>query len=232
MRLLTSLFVLAHCFFVLNAADSTIKYPLHVAFYLENKTQAYETIVALLRSGVDVNARDVFGNTVLHCFAYEENTARHAEILSLLLAYGADFTLQNVAHAVPLDAVIFSGRFEVVRLFLEKGRLVLTDGQILLLRRNFSAEAAQELISYADTLCRVEKEPSVGSDDSLSAPKKCKVSVAGEEDACLLMAYDSLGGSSSLLSSEDKLPEAPCQAFLDLLDDLVGQEGPLAGSET
>ncbi len=82
----------------LNPRDKMARTPLHFAM-ANNKNP--EIIRALLEGGANKNARDICGNTPLH-FAVDLEIA-NPDVITVLLAYGADGTLRNQAKETPFD---------------------------------------------------------------------------------------------------------------------------------
>ena len=86
------------------------------------------TVKALLRHGVDVNARTHEGRTALMFAIINMHPATVKELLKL----GADVNAQSVAGFTPLFLAVCSGDARIVQALLDKGadvRKTLTPGQ-------------------------------------------------------------------------------------------------------
>ena len=89
------------------------------------------TVKALLRHGVDVNARTHEGRTALMFAIINMHPATVQELLNL----GADVNAQSVAGFTPLFLAVCSGDARMVQALLDKGadiRKTLTSGQTVL----------------------------------------------------------------------------------------------------
>ena len=86
-----------------------------VSRYGHEKTVAY-----LLEKGVDVNARDKFGNTPLIAAA----GSGHAGVVKMLVGAGADINAQNTESQTALMAAATGGRAEIVEALLKSGAQV------------------------------------------------------------------------------------------------------------
>ncbi len=71
----------------------------------------------LIREGADVNARDSFGMTPLHCAA----AAGHEEAVRVLLAAGADIGIKDNEGRSPLDLARNLGHTEIAELLAQQG---------------------------------------------------------------------------------------------------------------
>ena len=74
-------------------------------------------LVALLKDGLDVDARDAKGNTLLMLASYHGR----AEVVKLLLKSGATVDLRNDKGQTPLGGVAFKGYVEIAALLLDAG---------------------------------------------------------------------------------------------------------------
>jgi ankyrin repeat protein len=75
-----------------------------------------------LNDGADVNAKDIFGWTVLMRASYGGYTyGRYAEVVKLILDKGADVNIKTNEGETALMAASSSGYAEVVKLLLDKG---------------------------------------------------------------------------------------------------------------
>ena len=72
---------------------------------------------ALLKGGLDVDARDAKGNTLLMLASYHGKT----EVVKLLLKSGATVDLRNDKGQTPLGGVAFKGYVEIATLLLDAG---------------------------------------------------------------------------------------------------------------
>ena len=72
---------------------------------------------ALLKGGLDVDARDAKGNTLLMLAGYHGR----AEVVKLLLKSGATVDLRNDKGQTPLGGVAFKGYAEIATLLLDAG---------------------------------------------------------------------------------------------------------------
>ncbi|KAL9018033.1 MAG: hypothetical protein Q9185_004635 [Variospora sp. 1 TL-2023] len=79
----------------------------------------------LLRKGVYVNAQDGVGETALGLATRNG----HIGIVELLLNYQADFDNYSKGFTVPLHLATASGKFDVVRLMLQRGAKILGTDQ-------------------------------------------------------------------------------------------------------
>jgi ankyrin repeat protein len=75
------------------------------------------TVKALIAAGEDMNARDKFGETLLHMAAVRG----YQEIASMLIAGGADVNAKDERGMTPLHAAAWSGHKETATLLLSKG---------------------------------------------------------------------------------------------------------------
>jgi len=71
----------------------------------------------LVRRGADLNAKDLFGRTILHLYTESGNS----DAVGLLVNLGADVNSQDSAGATPLLYAARAGRGELVRFLLEQG---------------------------------------------------------------------------------------------------------------
>ena len=76
-----------------------------------------EGLGALLKGGLDVDARDAKGNTLLMLAGYHGRT----EVVKLLLKSGAMVDLRNDKGQTPLGGVAFKGYVEIATLLLDAG---------------------------------------------------------------------------------------------------------------
>lgn len=76
-----------------------------------------ETVQTLIAEGVDVNARDDFGNTALFYAAFRA----HIGILRILIDEGAKVDLTSSDGSTPLMASVLSGKAAAVRVLLKAG---------------------------------------------------------------------------------------------------------------
>ena len=74
-------------------------------------------LVALLKDGLAVDARDAKGNTLLMLASYHGR----AEVVKLLLKSGATVDLRNDKGQTPLGGVAFKGYVEIAALLLDAG---------------------------------------------------------------------------------------------------------------
>ena len=74
-------------------------------------------LVALLKDGLAVDARDAKGNTLLMLASYHGR----AEVVKLLLKSGATVDLRNDKGQTPLGGVAFKGYVEIATLLLDAG---------------------------------------------------------------------------------------------------------------
>ncbi len=72
---------------------------------------------ALLKGGLQVDARDAKGNTLLMLASYHGR----AEVVKLLLKSGATVDLRNDKGQTPLGGVAFKGYVEIATLLLDAG---------------------------------------------------------------------------------------------------------------
>lgn len=82
-----------------------------------------EGLGALLKGGLDVDARDAKGNTLLMLAGYHGRT----EVVKLLLKSGASVDLRNDKGQTPLGGVAFKGYAEIAILLLDAGADPLAD---------------------------------------------------------------------------------------------------------
>jgi ankyrin repeat protein len=108
----------------------------------------------LLTFGADVNARARNGlaNTPLLCAVI----GQHSDLVTLLLAHGADVNVRNTAGSTPLHKAAIGGNARLVRLLLAHGAQVdarNTGGQTPLVHALFlrHAEVAAVLEQYTAT---------------------------------------------------------------------------------
>lgn len=80
-------------------------------------------LVALLKDGLAVDARDAKGNTLLMLASYHGR----AEVVKLLLKSGATVDLRNDKGQTPLGGVAFKGYVEIATLLLDAGADPLAD---------------------------------------------------------------------------------------------------------
>lgn len=78
---------------------------------------------ALLKGGLDVDARDAKGNTLLMLASYHGKT----EVVKLLLKSGATVDLRNDKGQTPLGGVAFKGYADIATLLLDAGADPLAD---------------------------------------------------------------------------------------------------------
>ena len=78
---------------------------------------------ALLKGGLQVDARDAKGNTLLMLASYHGKT----EVVKLLLKSGASVDLRNDKGQTPLGGVAFKGYVEIATLLLDAGADPLAD---------------------------------------------------------------------------------------------------------
>ena len=78
---------------------------------------------ALMKGGLDVDARDAKGNTLLMLASYHGKT----EVVKLLLKSGATVDLRNDKGQTPLGGVAFKGYAEIATLLLDAGADPLAD---------------------------------------------------------------------------------------------------------
>ena len=78
---------------------------------------------ALLKGGLQVDARDAKGNTLLMLASYHGR----AEVVKLLLKSGATVDLRNDKGQTPLGGVAFKGYVEIATLLLDAGADPLAD---------------------------------------------------------------------------------------------------------
>ena len=78
---------------------------------------------ALLKGGLQVDARDAKGNTLLMLASYHG----WAEVVKLLLKSGASVDLRNDKGQTPLGGVAFKGYVEIATLLLDAGADPLAD---------------------------------------------------------------------------------------------------------
>ena len=71
----------------------------------------------MLKGGLDVDARDAKGNTLLMLAGYHGRT----EVVKLLLKSGATVDLRNDKGQTPLGGVAFKGYAEIATLLLDAG---------------------------------------------------------------------------------------------------------------
>ena len=76
-----------------------------------------EGLGALLKGGLDVDARDAKGNTLLMLAGYHGRT----ETVKLLLKSGATVDLRNDKGQTPLGGVAYKGYVEIATLLLDAG---------------------------------------------------------------------------------------------------------------
>ena len=74
-----------------------------------------------LADGVEVNAKNSFGETVLH-------HSKTKEIAELLIANGADVNAKSDARSTPLHSALYEGRKEIAELLIAKGANVNAKG--------------------------------------------------------------------------------------------------------
>ena len=82
-----------------------------------------EGLGALLKDGLQVDARDAKGNTLLMLASYHGR----AEVVKLLLKSGATVDLHNDKGQTPLGGVAFKGYVEIATLLLDAGADPLAD---------------------------------------------------------------------------------------------------------
>jgi ankyrin repeat protein len=80
-------------------------------------------LVALLKDGLAVDARDAKGNTLLMLASYHGR----AEVVKLLLKSGATVDLRNDKGQTPLGGVAFKGYVKIATLLLDAGADPLAD---------------------------------------------------------------------------------------------------------
>ena len=74
-------------------------------------------LVAMIKDGLAVDARDAKGNTLLMLASYHGR----AEVVKLLLKSGATVDLRNDKGQTPLGGVAFKGYVEIATLLLDAG---------------------------------------------------------------------------------------------------------------
>ena len=84
-------------------------------------TQDFNSIVRLLEKGVDVNAKNVRGDTALSLVMMFTPRPRALEIVKLLIAYGADINTKSDSSDRPLAIACSENLDKVAELFLELG---------------------------------------------------------------------------------------------------------------
>ncbi len=81
----------------------------------------YDSIPLLLERGVDVNERNMSGETALCCILQRPPHPRTTEIAKLLLMHGADFNIRNARFQTPLQIACLMNYDKVAELLLELG---------------------------------------------------------------------------------------------------------------
>jgi ankyrin repeat protein len=83
----------------------------------------FQSLVLLLKSGSDVHARDVAGNTALHhCMGDKDKSNLPLYIAQLLIsAYGADVNARNRAGRTPLFDAVLNENTVLANLLLVNG---------------------------------------------------------------------------------------------------------------
>jgi ankyrin repeat protein len=74
-------------------------------------------VKAFIQKGIDVNTKDKWGCTPLHCAV----RYRHKEVVQLLIAKGADVNAEDARGRTPVDLAINQGRKDIAKLLLSKG---------------------------------------------------------------------------------------------------------------
>ena len=74
------------------------------------------TVKALLSAGANVNAKDTFGETLLHLSAVRG----YKEMTSMLIAEGADVDAKDERGLTPLHAAAWGGHKEILELFINQ----------------------------------------------------------------------------------------------------------------
>jgi ankyrin repeat protein len=80
----------------------------------------FDSVLGLIRSGVEVDHRDQLGNTALFYAALRA----HTKIMDELLHAGSDINISNNDGATPLLAAVLSGHVSAVELLLRAGAAV------------------------------------------------------------------------------------------------------------
>jgi ankyrin repeat protein len=114
---------------LINASDRWESTPLHWAARLEKP----EIVKVLIDSGASVYARDIHGNTPMHCAAEswtpvtrpqwsrKYKTVSSGEIVTLLVQNGADVDVANKYGFTPLHEAARSGDIKVVEVLIKAG---------------------------------------------------------------------------------------------------------------
>jgi len=76
----------------------------------------------LIRRGVDINVRDKYGETLLHCAAFQG----HLDVAKLLVESGADVDARDKDGWTPLHCAAFQGHLDVAKLLVESGANINT----------------------------------------------------------------------------------------------------------
>ena len=82
-----------------------------------------EDVKKALQGGVDIESRDMFGDTALNKAA----EGGHLEVVRFLVDRGADIHNAGGADKTPVKNAAFAGHIPVVRLLLEKGAKIDND---------------------------------------------------------------------------------------------------------
>jgi hypothetical protein len=99
-----------------------------------------DAVKEALEAGADVNARDIYGSTLLHIAAY----CCQIEIAEFLIEAGADVNARDDEGDTPLHEAAHYGHIEMVALLLDKGADMNA-------RNNYAATPLQDAISESQT---------------------------------------------------------------------------------
>ncbi|TET35846.1 MAG: hypothetical protein E3J72_10080 [Planctomycetota bacterium] len=91
--------------------------PVNMILYYFKIDWRVDAIDFLIRNGVNVNTRDIFGQTLLHLAASQD--CKH--IAALLLDKGADITARDNFGYTPLHFAVTKGGKDVIALLLDRG---------------------------------------------------------------------------------------------------------------
>lgn len=108
-RLMIFILVLSFSSFCFAESDAEI--------VIAARSGSYAQIERLIKQGVDVNAKDQYGNTALHFSVFNEDM----EQVKLLIEAGADTTAKNSNGDTPLDIARGIQNQELVDFLISKG---------------------------------------------------------------------------------------------------------------
>lgn len=100
-----------------SARDNYSRTPLHWAADNSVSDDKLRVIQMLLINGADVNKKNVYDETPLHCLVRKPNV----QTVKLFLDYGVDYNFKDYRGVTPLIEAIYADNDEVVQLLLDHG---------------------------------------------------------------------------------------------------------------